>query len=67
MEQGDLVAVFSAGAYGMSMASNYNDHGRPAEVLVDGSRVIRINARQRLETLLESEREAVDLALPVVR
>ena len=38
LAQGDLVAVFSAGAYGMSMASNYNDHGRPAEVLVDGDR-----------------------------
>jgi diaminopimelate decarboxylase len=59
------VAVFSTGAYGSSMASNYNSHGRPAEVLVDGGRVIRINARQRLESLLESEREAVELALPV--
>jgi diaminopimelate decarboxylase len=67
MHQGELVAVFSAGAYGSSMASNYNSHGRPAEVLVEGGRVIRINARQRLESLLESEREAVELALPVVR
>jgi len=65
VEQGDLIAVFSAGAYGISMASNYNDHGRPAEVLVDGERVTRINARQRLETLLETEREAVELGLPV--
>jgi diaminopimelate decarboxylase len=63
--QGDLVAVFSAGAYGMSMASNYNDHGRPAEILVDGGRVIQINARQRLETLLETEREAIELPQPV--
>ena len=29
--QGDLMAIFSAGAYGVSMASNYNDHGRPAK------------------------------------
>ena len=65
VEQGDLIAVFSAGAYGMSMASNYNDHGRPAEVLVDGPRVTRINARQRLDTLLETEREAVELTVPV--
>lgn len=67
VEQGDLVAVFSAGAYGISMASNYNDHGRPAEVLVDGERVTRINARQRLETLLETERETVELGAPVAR
>ena len=36
---GDLVAVLDAGAYGMSLASNYNTRGRPAEVLVDGERV----------------------------
>jgi diaminopimelate decarboxylase len=59
--QGDLVAVFSAGAYGISMASNYNDHGRPAEVLVDGDRARQINARQSLAALLETERIAVDL------
>jgi diaminopimelate decarboxylase len=67
MAQGDLVAVFSSGAYGMSMASTYNSHARPAEVLVDGGRVIRIAARQPLAALLECEREAVDLALAVAR
>jgi diaminopimelate decarboxylase len=61
IERGDLVAVFSAGAYGMSMASNYNDHGRPAEVLVDGDRVISINERQTLAQLMETERVARDL------
>lgn len=62
--QGDLLAVFSAGAYGMSMTLNYNnDHGRPAEVLVDGTRATVINERQRLATLLESERETRELAL----
>jgi diaminopimelate decarboxylase len=34
---GDLLAIMSAGAYGMTMASNYNTRGRAAEVLVDGS------------------------------
>ncbi len=53
--QGDLLAVFSAGAYGVSMASNYNDHGRPAEVLVDGSRATVIAERQPLAVLLENE------------
>ncbi|MDX1998258.1 MAG: diaminopimelate decarboxylase [Thermoanaerobaculia bacterium] len=56
IEQGELVAVFSAGAYGMSMCSNYNDHGRPAEVLVDGDTVTVINERQSLAALLETER-----------
>ena len=60
--QGDLVGIFSAGAYGMSMASNYNDHGRPAEVLVDGDRATVINQRQTLASLLETERLPVDLS-----
>lgn len=63
VERGDLLAVFSAGAYGMSMASNYNDHGRPAEVLVDGDRVVSINERQTLAQLMETERVARELPL----
>ena len=55
VERGDLIAVFSAGAYGMSMSSNYNDHGRSAEVMVDGERVTVINERQKLASLLETE------------
>jgi len=61
--RGDLLAVFSAGAYGMSIASNYNDHGRPAEVLVDTGRVQVINERQSLAALLETERSARELSL----
>lgn len=61
--QGDLLAVFSAGAYGMAMASNYNDYGRPAEVLVDGDRVTVINERQMLSDFLETERVARPLHL----
>ena len=45
------------------MASNYNDHGRPAEVLVDGTKLLRINARQRLATIFETERAAVELPI----
>jgi diaminopimelate decarboxylase len=55
VQRGDLIAVFSAGAYGMSMSSNYNDHGRSAEVMVDGDRVVVINERQRQAALLETE------------
>ena len=43
MQEGDLVAILDAGAYGSTLSSNYNTRGRAAEVLVDGSvsRVIR--------------------------
>ncbi len=61
--RGDLLAVFSAGAYGMSMASNYNDHGRPAEVLVDGHALRLINRRQSLAAILETEATSRELAL----
>ncbi len=61
VQRGDLIAVFSAGAYGMSMSSNYNDHGRSAEVLVDGKRAVVINERQKLSTLLETEMKPREL------
>lgn len=61
VQRGDLIAVFSAGAYGMSMSSNYNDHGRSAEVLVDGNRAVLINERQKLAALLETERSPREL------
>ena len=46
LQPGDLLAVLSAGAYCMSMASNYNTRGRPAEVLVDGARAHLIRRRE---------------------
>ena len=61
VKRGDLIAIFSAGAYGMSMSSNYNDHGRSAEVLVDGKRAVVINERQKLSALLETERSPREL------
>lgn len=67
MARGDLLTVFSAGAYGMSMASNYNDHGRPAEVLVDGDSAQMINERQSLATVLATEYTARKLDLPTTR
>jgi diaminopimelate decarboxylase len=62
VKRGDLIAVFSAGAYGMSMSSNYNDHGRSAEVLVDGGRAVVINERQKLASLLETEMAPRDIS-----
>lgn len=46
IEPGALLALMSAGAYGMTMASNYNTRGRAAEVLVDGDRVHLIRRRE---------------------
>jgi diaminopimelate decarboxylase len=54
--EGDLLAILSAGAYGMSMSSNYNARPRAAEVMVDGSRVHLIRNRERVEDLYAGER-----------
>ncbi|MBL8385875.1 MAG: diaminopimelate decarboxylase [Burkholderiales bacterium] len=53
---GELLAVMSAGAYGMVMASNYNTRARPAEVLVDGRQVHLVRLRERPEDLFSLER-----------
>lgn len=53
--RGDLIAVFTAGAYGMTMSSTYNEHTRPPEVLVDGDSALLIRRRQPLADLLRDE------------
>ena len=55
LEQGDLLAVKTAGAYGMSMASTYNSRCRPAEVLVDGEDYRVVRKREALEELWRGE------------
>jgi len=55
VEPGDLLAILGAGAYGMSMASNYNSRGRAAEVMVDGERVYEIRRRETVEELFALE------------
>lgn len=55
LDPGDVVAVFGAGAYGMSMASNYNDQPLPAEVLVDADHATVIRERQSIASLLDAE------------
>ena len=52
---GDFVAVLSAGAYAMSMASNYNTRARAAEVLVSGSDATLIRERESLSDLMRGE------------
>ena len=51
-----LLAVLSAGAYGMSMSSNYNTRGRAAEVMVDGSEVHLVRERETVEQLFAGEK-----------
>jgi diaminopimelate decarboxylase len=53
--EGDLLAILSAGAYGMSMSSNYNSRPRAAEVLVDGEQVHLIRSRESVEQLFALE------------
>ena len=53
--EGDLLAIMSAGAYGMSMASNYNTRGRAAEVMVDGEQLHLIRAREKIADLFALE------------
>jgi len=54
-DEGDLLAILDAGAYGMALASNYNTRPRPAEVLVDGKSVKVIRRRETLADLLRNE------------
>jgi len=56
LERGDRVAMLSAGAYGFSMASNYNTRPRPAEVLVSGTRAKLIRKRETVADLWRGEK-----------
>jgi len=52
---GDCLCVLDAGAYGMSLASNYNTRARAAEVLVDGKRARVVRRRETIKDLLRPE------------
>ncbi len=51
----DILAVKSAGAYGFVMASNYNTRARPAEIMVDGDKVLIVREREKIEDLWHNE------------
>jgi len=55
VEEGDLLAILSAGAYGFVMASNYNTRPKPAEIMVDGNNAYVIRARENVADLFASE------------
>lgn len=54
--KGDALAVMSAGAYGMSMSSNYNTRPRAAEVMVDGAEIHLVRERETVRQLYDSEK-----------
>ena len=56
IEDGDLLALLSAGAYGMSMASNYNSRPRAAEVLIDKNETHLIRQRETTDSMMAGER-----------
>jgi diaminopimelate decarboxylase len=55
LEEGDLLAILSAGAYGFVMASNYNTRPKPAEIMVDGKNAYVIRARETVAELFSGE------------
>ena len=55
VREGDLLAVRTAGAYGFTMASNYNSRGRAAEVMVDAARALLVRERESFEDLVRGE------------
>jgi len=59
LDRGDLLVIFSAGAYGMVMASNYNTRPRAAEILVDGTSARLARRRETYEDLVEQELAAL--------
>jgi len=56
VEEGELLAILDAGAYGMALASNYNTRPRPAELLVSGKSAKVIRRREKVADLLRDER-----------
>uniref|UniRef100_UPI0040488BA6 diaminopimelate decarboxylase n=1 Tax=Polynucleobacter sp. TaxID=2029855 RepID=UPI0040488BA6 len=55
VEEGDVMAILSAGAYGFVMASNYNTRPKPAEIMVDGQQSYIIRRREKVSDLFASE------------
>jgi diaminopimelate decarboxylase len=55
VKAGDFLAIFSAGAYGFTMASNYNSRPRPAEVLVGGTKRAVVRRREKVDELVRGE------------
>jgi len=57
LSEGELLAVLDAGAYGMSLASNYNTRGRPAEVMIEGTQARLIRPRETAADMMRGEKK----------
>ena len=57
LKEHDLICIMSAGAYGMSMSSNYNSRGRAAEVMVDQDKIFEIRTREKSSDLFKLEKK----------
>jgi len=57
LKENDLICIMSAGAYGMSMSSNYNSRGRATEVMVDQDKVFEVRAREKSSDLFKLEKK----------
>ena len=55
VQAGALIALLDTGAYAMSISSNYNSRGRPAEVVIEGTRVKLARRRETVEDQLQYE------------
>jgi diaminopimelate decarboxylase len=55
LHEGQLLAILSAGAYGMAMASNYNTRPRPCEVMIDAGRAVEVRSRESVASLFATE------------
>ncbi|MEP4149344.1 MAG: diaminopimelate decarboxylase [Halioglobus sp.] len=60
LSQGDLLALFGAGAYGFTMSSNYNSRPRAAEVMVDGDQVHLVRERESIADIIRGEHRLPD-------
>lgn len=60
LAQGDLLAIFGAGAYGFTMSSNYNSRGRAPEIIVDGDQVHLVRERESIADIMRNERCLAD-------
>jgi diaminopimelate decarboxylase len=60
IQEGDLLAVLNAGAYGYSMSSQYNSRPRAAEVMIRGGKPVIIREREQLKDLMTNQRVQSD-------
>ncbi|MHC4182568.1 MAG: diaminopimelate decarboxylase family protein [Planctomycetota bacterium] len=60
VQEGDLIAIFSAGAYGFTMSSSYNSRPRACEILVDGDNVSTLRRRETYEALIADEEKVLN-------